>query len=556
MSESGRTGHARRRHRTTLAQRVATPRGLRQRLRLIGLLPGVVLLLVLPAAAPAVPRTQSVYGWMLWGGAAVVCGGVCVLAWRMSDATAAAVSAVETARRHRDAGQVARLRADLPTALKEIQVLVDQVRRGEPPQLRAVHDADPAGDPLAALACDLNSFIRDVQSYIAASSADRDRAALLVLGRRMLTLTTAAISDFDRLEEAIEDPDILGPLFRLDHKVTRVRRFAESLIIVGGGAPRESRRPDELSLVIRHAVQEVEQYPRVSVVAPVDALVRGRVTVGLVHLLAELIDNAANFSPPEQPVTVRVSQVPAGFAIEVEDRGSPIPAATMNHLNELLADPSSRYTGEYVRDGRLGLWVVSLLAERFGVRVRLQVNAFGANTAVVVLPTEQLHVGDEPWAAQPATGLTPVQPQQFGGITDANEPLVETTLALPAIGRSARPPVAARPPVPGQSALPAASLPRRTPARSKSPATGAHTGRQPRGAGDDRPPLARRETSQTYSHPGLRFEPESGQGSRTAPDPGLARAFLAGPGRATAERDAARPEPTNRTPHVEDNHAE
>ncbi|MFI0813946.1 sensor histidine kinase [Streptomyces echinatus] len=541
----------------TLAQRVATPRGLRRRLHLIGVLPGLCALLVLLGAGPVV--VQSVYGRAVWGGATVVCGFVCVLAWRMSGSTAAAVYAAETTRQQRDADHVARLRAGLPTALKEIQVLVDQVRRGEQPQVRTVHHEEPDGDPLVLLAGDLNNFVREVQLYVATSSADRVRDALLVLGRRMLSLTTAAISDFDRLEETIEDPDILGPLFRLDHKVTRVRRFAESLVIVGGGAPRESRKPDELSLVIRHAMQEVEQYARVSVVAPVDTLVRGRVTVGLVHLLAELIDNAANFSPPDQPVTVRVSQVPAGFAIEVEDRGSPIPAVTMQHLNQLLADPASRYTGEYVRDGRLGLWVVSLLANRFGVGVRLQTNAYGANTAVVVLPAEQLHAGDEPWGARPPSGLTPVrQPHQPGA--GVREPLAETTLALSAVKYLARHPVAPRQPVPGRGAEPAAPLPRRTPARAgqSSGSRAGPAGGQPRGAGNDRPPLARRDTSKNYSHPGLRTEQEGGESSRTAPDPGLARAFLAG-GRAPAERDvdgdAARPGPTD-NPHVEDNHAE
>ncbi|MEU5083036.1 MULTISPECIES: ATP-binding protein [Streptomyces] len=551
---------------------MATAQGLRRRLRLIGVLPGLCALLTLLAAVPAV---EPGYGRVVVGGATVLCGLVCVVAWRLSGTTAAAVDAVETARQQaeaarlqaeaarlqKNADQVAQLRARLPEALEEIQVFVDQVRRGEQPQVRAVQQADPAGDPLARLACDLNEFVQGVKSYVARSSADRDRAALLVLGRRMVTLTTATISGFDRLEQKIEDPDILGPVFRLDHKVTRVHRFAASLIILGGGAPRESRTPDELSLVIWHALQEVEHYERVTVITPVDTLVRGRVTAGLVHLLAELIDNAANFSPPDQPVTVRVSRVPAGFAIEVEDRGSPIPADTMENLNQLLADPASRYTGEYVRTGRLGLWVVSLLAKRFGVRVQLQTNAYGANSAIVVLPAEQLHADNEPRDAQPVVGRVPVrQPHQPGAGAGSGEVPAETTLALPAVRLPARQPVAPRP-AGGRAAEPVAALPRRVPARAGQPAVSrTHpAGEQPSGTTDDRPPLARRETSQKYSHPGLRTEPEAGDSSRAAPSPALARAFFAG-GRAPAahdvDRDAPRPDLTSHTPHEENDHAE
>ncbi|MDN3260801.1 ATP-binding protein [Streptomyces sp. CSDS2] len=528
---------------------------------------------MLLAAGPAV---ETVYDRVVFGGATVLCGLVCVVAWRLSGATAAAVGAVETARRQAEtarmqaetarmqenADQIAQLRDRLPQALEEIQAFVEQVRRGEQPQTRALFHADPAGGPVAHLAGDLNDFAQEVQLYVATSSADRDRAALLVLGRRMLTLTATTISDFDRLEQKIEDPDILSPLFRLDHKVTRVHRFSASLIIVGGGAPRESRTPDELSLVIWHAMQEVEHYERVTVVAPVNTLVRGRVTAGLVHLLAELIDNAANFSPPHQPVTVRVSRVPVGFAIEVEDRGSPIPAGTMKNLNQLLADPDSRYTGEYVRDGRLGLWVVSLLAKRFGVHVHLQTNAYGANTAVVVLTAEQLHVDNQPQDAHLVSARVPgPQSHEPGPGAGAGELPAETTLALPAVKAPARQQAALPRPVAERDVQPVAALPRRTSARTEQlSASRTRPDGQPRGTGDGRPPLPRRETSQHYSHPGLRTEPRADEDARIAPDPGLARALLMGPGRVPAEhvagRDAADRQPMNPTPPMEDNHAE
>jgi signal transduction histidine kinase len=565
MREGGRAGHARRRRRATPVQRVATAQGLRRRLRLIGVLPGLCALLTLLAAVPAV---EPGYGRMVFGGATALCGLVGVVAWRLSGTTATALCAVETARRQAEtdrvqevAVQIGQLRDRLPQALEEVQALVDQVRRGEQPQTRALFHENPAGGPVAHLASDLNDFVQHVQLYVATTSADH-RAALLVLGRRMLTLTTTTISGFDRLEQKIEDPDVLGPVFRLDHKVTRVHRFAASLIIVGGGAPRESRTPDELSLVIWHALQEVEQYERVTVVTPVDTLVRGRVTAGLVHLLAELIDNAANFSHPDQPVTVRVSRVAVGFAIEVEDRGSPIPADIMDNLNQLLADPASRYTGEYVRTGRLGLWVVSLLAKRFGVHVRLQTNAYGANTAVVILEAEQLHSDNEPRDAQPVSGrVHGRQPHQSGPGAGAGELLAETTLALSAVTDSVRQQAAPRRPVAGRDVQPAAALPRRTPARTRQPsASRTRPDGQPRGTGDGRPPLPRRETAQHYSHPGLRTEPEADEEARIAPDPGLARALLAGPGRVPAEhvadRDAAHPRPMNPTPPMEDNHAE
>ncbi|WP_256988066.1 ATP-binding protein, partial [Streptomyces sp. BR123] len=211
------------------------------------------------------------------------------------------------------------------------------------------------------------------------------------LARRLQSLVHREISLLDGLEDTVEDPDLLKELFHVDHLATRIRRHAENLAVLGGaGSRRQWTRPVDLSEVLRSSVAEVEQYTRVKVVPPAGGTVRGHAVADVVHLLAELVENATVFSAPDTDVVVRAERVTAGIAVEVEDRGLGMPAAEHHRMNALLADPDQVSVRHLLADGRIGLYVVSALARRHGIAVELKANIYGGVLAVLVLPQDLL----------------------------------------------------------------------------------------------------------------------------------------------------------------------
>jgi hypothetical protein len=193
-------------------------------------------------------------------------------------------------------------------------------------------------------------------------------------------------------------------LFRLDHLTTRMRRQAEGLIILSGAAPgRRWRQPVAIVEVLRGAISEIEDYVRVDLVTDSPDFLTGAAVADVTHLLAELIENAVVYSPPATRVQVRGGRVANGYVIEVEDRGLGIPPATRDQLNELLAQPPEF---DLADSDQLGLFVVSRLAIRNGIRVSLRESGFGGTTAIALLPGTLVVSEDEAraLAAQGARG--------------------------------------------------------------------------------------------------------------------------------------------------------
>jgi hypothetical protein len=147
--------------------------------------------------------------------------------------------------------------------------------------------------------------------------------------------------------------------------------------------------------VLRAAVAEVEQYSRVKVVPPVEGVLHPSAVTDVIHLIAELVENATKFSAPHTIALLRAQHVAAGVAIEVEDRGLGMVPADQQRMNDLLADPTRMDVDELLRDGRIGLYVVASLARRHGIRVQLQSNIYGGTQAAVVLPKTLLDPVDE-----------------------------------------------------------------------------------------------------------------------------------------------------------------
>jgi signal transduction histidine kinase len=204
------------------------------------------------------------------------------------------------------------------------------------------------------------------------------------LARRNQSLLQRQLKLLDEMERATEDPDALGQLFRLDHLTTRMRRQAEGLIILSGAPPgRTWRQPVPVVEVLRGAIGEIEDFARVELVTDSPDFLPGTAVADVTHMLAELIENAVQYSPPGTRVEVRGGRVANGYAIEVEDRGLGIPLDAMGTLNERLAKPPEF---DLADSDQLGLFVVSRLAARHGVRISLRVSGYGGTTAVVLLP--------------------------------------------------------------------------------------------------------------------------------------------------------------------------
>ncbi|MFI0372147.1 sensor histidine kinase [Actinomadura sp. 1N219] len=258
------------------------------------------------------------------------------------------------------------------------------------------YPAPDTGDPVILLAYELRKAQSEAWNAVVAAAAREpagsagQRVGVFVnLARRMQSLSHRAIQGLDELENQVEDPDLLKGLFKVDHLTTRTRRQAESLAVIGGAASRRRwTKPVSVYEVLRSSIAEVEHYNRVKVVPPIEGSLHGSAVADVVHLLAELIENATKFSPPNTQVLIRVEMVSAGLAIEVEDRGIGIPRGDQRRLNELLADQERADTDELLKDGRIGLLVVSALARRHKVRVQLQGNVYGGTQAVVVVPNE------------------------------------------------------------------------------------------------------------------------------------------------------------------------
>jgi signal transduction histidine kinase len=210
---------------------------------------------------------------------------------------------------------------------------------------------------------------------------------LLGLARRGQGLLDRQLQLIDELERDERDPDRLEGFFRLDHLATRLRRNAETLLALAGTEPaRRWERPVPVAGLLRATIAEVEEYPRVELLAFDQAEVAGAAGFDLVHLLAELVDNAVAFSPPTAAVTVAGRADRGGYLVEVTDRGLGMPEEELAWANQRLEGRSAGPAGPE----RVGLVVVARLAGRHGIRVRLDRSPAGGVAATVWLPARLL----------------------------------------------------------------------------------------------------------------------------------------------------------------------
>ena len=275
------------------------------------------------------------------------------------------------------------------SADEQLPQVLERLRSGETPNrapLKPQSRPRPKNAEIARALAAIGSLEQTAVGAAAGEAGLRNglRQVFVSLARRNQSLLQRQLRLIDALEHKAPDSAALADLFALDHLTTRMRRHAESLAILSGAAPGRSwTEPVPIIDVIRAAMAEVEDYRRVTVLTTSEDAVAAPAVADMIHLLAELIENATMFSPSGTRVEVRAERVANGFAVEIDDRGLGIEPAQLTEINQQLAQPPDF---DLANADRLGLFVGAKLAARHGVRVSLRRSPYGGTTAIVLMP--------------------------------------------------------------------------------------------------------------------------------------------------------------------------
>ncbi|WP_232323616.1 sensor histidine kinase [Catenuloplanes japonicus] len=299
------------------------------------------------------------------------------------------------------------LGADAATIVdKRLPEMMDRLRRREKVDTRVeLTTRDYGQDEIGRLADVLNRSLTAAVGAAVDEAATRAAGTAMLMGvaRRPQRPLQRGLRTIEELQNKLGDEDVLAELFDVNHQLAQTRRFLENLVILAGGQiGRRFHKPVPLRRVLLGAISETQKYRRVTLRNTPDLALAAAAVAGTTHLLAELLDNALTFSPPESEVFISCGQASHGVVIEIEDAGVGMPHDALQRANALLADaPTPDVTA--LRDGaQVGLWVVAELAKRGGIQVSLRTSAYGGLMAIVLLPTRLILTG--PDAASANTG--------------------------------------------------------------------------------------------------------------------------------------------------------
>ncbi|GAA2376299.1 nitrate- and nitrite sensing domain-containing protein [Nonomuraea africana] len=286
--------------------------------------------------------------------------------------------------------RILHLRQEALELQERLPSVVTRLERGEDVDVDAeVRMVEPTPDELGELGQALN-LARRSAVLTAVRQAEQHRGfqrMLQRIARRTQILIGLQLKKLDELERKHEDPEVLEGLFDLDHLTARLRRYEENLVILGGGQPqRRWRKPVRLLDVLRAAQGEVQDYRRIAIEVDGEPWVAERAVGPLVHVLAELMENATAFSKPLTPVEVRAAPVSRGIAVEIEDRGLGMEPEQYAAANALMKSPPQLDVMTHADDVRFGLYVVARLSMGLGLQVELRPSAFGGTRVIVLLP--------------------------------------------------------------------------------------------------------------------------------------------------------------------------
>lgn len=302
-------------------------------------------------------------------------------------------------------------------AEQRLPSLVDQLSRTDPGRVDTRVEPIPINsqDEIGEVARAFDQVHREAVRLAAEQAMLRGNvnAIFTNLSRRNQSLIEGQLTLITDLENNEADPDQLESLFRLDHLATRMRRNGENLLVLAGEEPgRRWNQPVPLVDVLRAASSEVESYERIELSGVPETEIHGQSVTDLVHLLAELLENATTFSSPQTKVRVTATRLPdSRVMIEIHDKGIGLTAEDFADINHKLANPP---TVDAAVSQRMGLFVVGRLSDRHGIRVQLRPSGEQAGTtSLVMLPDAITHGGGGDSApAQDDFTVSSIIPQQ------------------------------------------------------------------------------------------------------------------------------------------------
>ncbi|MEU1179835.1 ATP-binding protein [Streptomyces sp. NPDC005820] len=257
----------------------------------------------------------------------------------------------------------------------------------------------------------LAAEVRSLTERLARSVGERDTAvaATANAAARMQALATGTLADLRAMEERHSDEDVLADLLHLDHRTAQAGRLADSIaVLTGARSGRRWARPISMESILRGAMGRISGYQRIRLHSVSDVAVAGHAAEGVMHALAELLDNAANFSPPNAEVHVYVEEVPAGAIVSVEDSGLVMSDVQLRRAEQAVAGDVTELGG--LTGTRLGLAVVGRLARKHGMKVSFRPSARGGTGVLMLVPQEIL-------TAQPSPVRLPADPRPHGAPT-------------------------------------------------------------------------------------------------------------------------------------------
>lgn len=526
-----RRGQRRRAHG---AEPLRTEKGLRLRLRLLVLVPALLTMVILcTAAAVATTAPVPVNGWIIAVVAVAVGLTVLVFADWLAVRTAADLHRQRSEYSESVYGWLRHFQSGVEEGRRSISDALEQLDRGEqpsPPDFSAVQtntDNNPWHEAEAALS---QLHAEAWRAVVNGRQAELTQALVYLAGGLTLLLVRA-LGIVTELTKQVQDPDVLYRVFDVNNLLKRMRRSAGRLAVLGGVKARTLNQPIGLVELLRGASGEIEKYARVRMhTSTLDVQIPGFAGPDLIHLLAELEENATLCSPPESKVVVRATRVTAGLAVEIEDRGIGMAQGQLDRYNRMLANPQDTDLAEQLAQRQTGLLVVAKLARRYGIDVQLQKNLMHGITALVVVPDKLLLWQNKPTAPSPAHAFAAAVPGPAAQLAGRPGP-------RPTGGPRPSPPATA-----GTGQLPyrdARLAPGERPVPSGTPAAAPPLGAAP----DTRPRLPQRTPQATTHEPAIPAEPEAASVSLAPPDPAFISNFTQGVHRAeqAAAASEARP---------------
>ncbi|WP_406146816.1 sensor histidine kinase [Streptomyces sp. NBC_01012] len=378
------------------------------------------------AAAPDSVRTPL--AWGAGATAVLLCAAVAVTVHTL--ATARQLRALKAAEAQRFTAETSRLVSNSAAEAQRFTAETARLKAAAAAETaRLTAEADARISRLTTDAAEQHERLTTETARLTARArrSETERSAAVAAcanaAGRMQALATSMLADLREMEHRHTAEDVLGDLLHLDHRTAQAGRLADSIaVLTGARSGRRWAKPIVMESILRGAMGRIGGYQRIRLHSTSDVAIAGHAAEGVMHALAELLDNAANFSPPTAEVHVYVEEVPAGIVVTVEDSGLVMSDVQLRRAERAVSASDQDLTG--LSGTRLGLTVVGRLARKHGLTVSFRPSARGGTGALMMLPQELISRTSAPAAAPERPARRP-EPEPAHTTPDAENPDTE-----------------------------------------------------------------------------------------------------------------------------------